>query len=210
MRLLLLSLGVGAVPDFISAQVGRPAAEVRIGYLDDAAGPFSGEWFVAAEREQLAGLGYSLVDLTAADFESADSFAEALAGVDVLYVCGGNTFVLLAALRRCGCDAVLVDRVRRGLPYIGASAGSIITGPSLEPISLMDDPAEAPHLTDHSGLGLIDTVVIPHADGALPPYPPELITAIAEEYAADHRLTFLADDQALLVEDSSLRTIPSP
>ncbi|WP_216693352.1 Type 1 glutamine amidotransferase-like domain-containing protein [Dietzia psychralcaliphila] len=210
MNLLLLSLGVGAVPDFIAEHVARPAPAVRIGYLNDAASPYAGAEFVAAERAQLSDLGYVLTDITAADFGDAGAFASALDGVDVLYVAGGNTFVLLAALRRHGADAVLVDRVRAGLPYIGSSAGSVITGPSIEPISLMDDPSAAPDLADRSGLGLVETVVIPHADGALPPYPPALIARLKDTYGSDYPLTCVNDDQALLVESETPRLISSP
>lgn len=210
MALLLLSLGIGAVPGFIADTVERPAAEIRIGYLDDAAQPYAGEGFVAEERQQLADLGYPLTDLTVADFDDADAFATALDRCDVVYVAGGNTFALLAALRRHGADAVLAERVRSGLPYIGSSAGSIITGPSVEPVSLMDDPAEAPDLVRRDGLGLVDTIVIPHADGALPPYPAELINQIRQTYGDDYRLTFLDDDQALLVGQGQPRLIASP
>lgn len=210
MALLLLSLGVGAVPDFITAHVNRPANEIRVGYLNDAASPHTGEEFVAAERQQLAELGYPLIDITADHFDDADAFAAALDDVDVLYVAGGNTFALLAALRRrCG-DSVLIDRVRGGLPYIGSSAGSIITGLSIEPVSLMDDPADAPDLLSRDGLGLIDAVVIPHADGQLPPYPPALIARIKQTYEADYPLTFINDDQALLVENAHPSLIASP
>ncbi|SJM58033.1 Type 1 glutamine amidotransferase-like domain-containing protein [Gulosibacter sp. 10] len=210
MNLLLLSLGAGAVPGFIASCVDRPAAEVRVGYLNDAARSYPAEWFAAAEREQLAAFGYRLIDIAAGEFEDADAFRAALDGVDALYAAGGNTFVLLEALRRRGSDAVVVERVRAGLPYIGSSAGSIVTGPSAEPASLMDDPAEAPDLSDRAGLGLVDAVVIPHADGALPPYPPELIDRIARTYGDAYPLVFLEDDQALLVEDASTRVIPSP
>ncbi|WP_129658439.1 Type 1 glutamine amidotransferase-like domain-containing protein [Rothia halotolerans] len=209
MNLLLLSLGIGAVPGFISSRLGRPAGEVRIGYVDDAAAPHAGEWFVAAERERLAGLGYALEDITAGDYEDAAEFAAVLDGVDALYVAGGNTFALLAALRRRGCDAVVAERVRAGLPYIGSSAGSVITGLSVEPVSLMDDPDEAPDLADRTGLALVDAVLVPHADGALPPYPPELIARIAQTYGAAYPLTFLNDDQALLVEDGSSQVVIS-
>ncbi|MDB1088884.1 Type 1 glutamine amidotransferase-like domain-containing protein [Streptomyces sp. ACA25] len=107
---------------------------------------------------------------------------------------------------------MVVERVRAGLPYIGASAGSIVTGPSIEPVSPMDDPAEAPDLTDRTGLGLglVDTVIIPHADGALPPYPPELIAQVRQTYGTDYPLTFLDDDQALLVENAPSGLISSP
>lgn len=210
MRLLLLSLGDGAVPDFLSTNVKHPTEKARVGYLNDASRMFADAWFVAAERDRVAALGCTLVDLTAGDYDRAHDFDTALAGLDALYVAGGNTFTLLAALRRNGTDDVIVDRVRSGLPYIGSSAGSVITGPSIEPVSLLDDPADAPGLTDYTGLGFIDTIVIPHADGALPPYPPELFTRIKQTYGADYPLTFLNDDQALLVNGDSVELIPSP
>ncbi|MDX2357924.1 Type 1 glutamine amidotransferase-like domain-containing protein [Dietzia sp. PP-33] len=210
MNLLLLSLGVGAVPDFVAQHVNRPAPAVRIGYLNDAASPYAGAAFAAAERAQLSELGYVLTDITAAEFDDAGAFADVLDRVDVLYVAGGNTFVLLAALRRVGVDAILVERVRAGLPYIGSSAGSVITGPSIEPVSLMDDPSAAPELTDYGGLGLVDTVVIPHADGALPPYPPALIARLKDTYGSDYPLTFVHDDQALLVDGAIPRLVSSP
>ncbi|PAY21724.1 peptidase S51 dipeptidase E [Dietzia natronolimnaea] len=210
MNLLLLSLGVGAVPAFLTERVNRPAPAVRIGYLNDAASPYEGAGFVVAERAQLADLGYVLADISAGDIDDPSEFSAVLDGLDAVYVAGGNTFVLLAALRRHGADAVLTGRVRAGLPYIGSSAGSVVTGPSIEPVSLMDDPSAAPDLADRRGLGLVDTVVIPHADGALPPYPPELIARLVETYGSTYPLTLVNDDQALLVEDGSARLISSP
>lgn len=210
MHLLLLSLGDGAVPAFLSTHVKQPIEKARIGYLNDAARPLAGAWFVAAERERLAALGCSLIDVTAGDHERAHGFDTVLDGLDAIYVAGGNTFALLAALRRNGTYDVIADRVRSGLPYIGSSAGSIITGPSIEPVSLLDDPAVAPDLADYTGLNFIDTVIIPHADGALPPYPPELFTRVRQAYEADYPLTFLNDDQALLVDGDSVQLISSP
>ena len=210
MHALLLSHGISAVPAFINAHIDQHAAPARIGYLDDAARPFGDAPFVTAERARIAALGYPVDDLTASEFSSAAAFAAALDAVDVLYVAGGNTFVLLEALRHAGADTVIVERVRGGMPYIGSSAGSIVTGPNLEPATLMDDPADAPGLTDRRGLGLIDTVVIPHADGALPPYPPELIARITSTFGDTSPLTLLTDAQALLVDGTSTRLIDSP
>lgn len=209
MPLLLLSLGVGAVPDFVDRHTDRGDGPVRVGYLDDAARPYGDAPFITAERERVAALGFPVTTLTAGAFDDADSFAAALDDVDVLYVAGGDTFALLAALRRHGADAIVVARVRAGLPYIGSSAGSIIAGPSVEPAEPMDDPGEAPDLVGREGLALVDTVVIPHADGALPPYPPALIAGIRETYGGRYPLTFLNDDQALLIDDGPPRVIAS-
>lgn len=195
MNLLLLSWGVGALPAFVAECVG--AASPRIGYVGAAALPYGDASFVRAERTRIEEFG-QLIDVT-----------EHLPEVDMLYVAGGNTFVLMDALRRTGLDATIAARVREGLPYVGLSAGSIITGPSLEPATLMDDRSEAPDLTDLSGLGWIEDVIVPHADGQLPPYPLSLINRTVEQYGSAHRLLRLADDQALRVDASGARIVTS-
>jgi dipeptidase E len=205
--ILLLSLGLGAVPAFLAdhAPAGR---RLTIGYVPDAARAEPGAPWAVAERERLTALGHAVVDvrLTGAD---ARTVAAALDGVDVLYVAGGSTFALLDALRTSGADAVVAERVPAGLPYIGLSAGSIVAGPSVEPASLMDDPADAPGLTDLSGLGLTDAVVVPHADGKLPPYPLELIGRTLERYGPDHELVPLCDDEALLITGPGWKVVES-
>lgn len=198
MNLLLLSLGASAVPEFLNRCLPDAAAPLRVGYLDDAAAIYTGAPFVAAERAQLAAFGYEVRDISARSLSTA-AFEDALAEVDAIYVAGGNTFALLAALRAGGGADLLANYVRGGLPYIGLSAGSILVGPSITPASLMDDPADAPELSDHTGLGLLTRVIIPHADGQLPPYPTELIAQTVARYGADYPLLLLHDDQALLV-----------
>ena len=51
--------------------------------------------------------------------------------------------------------------------------------------------------------------MIPHADGQLPPYPPELISRTLEQYADDYPLVPLRDDQALLIDGATATVIPS-
>jgi dipeptidase E len=205
--LLLLSLGLGAAPAFLRdhAPTGR---SLTIGYIPDAARASEGAPFAVAERARVAELGHAVVDihLTGAD---AATVAAALDGIDTLYVAGGSTFALLDALRTSGADALVAERVRAGLPYIGSSAGSIVAGPSTEPASLMDDPADAPGLTDWRGLGLTEAVVVPHADGKLPPYPLELIGRTLDRYGSDHELVPLCDDEALLVTGRGWKVVTS-
>nr|WP_247601021.1 Type 1 glutamine amidotransferase-like domain-containing protein [Cellulomonas hominis] len=171
---------------------------MTIGYVPDAARADPAAPWVVAERHRVAALGHAVVDVRLTGADPA-GVAAALDGVDALYVAGGNTFALLDALRSSGADALVAERVRAGLPYVGSSAGSIVAGPSAEPATLMDDPAEAPGLTDRHGLGLTDAVVVPHADGKLPPYPLELIGRTLDRYGSDHELVPLCDDEALLV-----------
>lgn len=210
MKLLLLSWGLGAVPAFLAEHTGRRPADVRLGYLNNAMAPFADSDFVESDRHRLTALGYRPETITASEVATADDFAAILDRLDALYVCGGETFVLLEALRRGGLADVLVAKVRAGLPYLGLSAGAVIAGLSAEPASLMDDPSLAPGLTDHRGLGLVATSLVPHADGRIDLFPPELVDRVRRIYGPRLDLTFLDDDRALLVSGEQTVLIPSP
>jgi dipeptidase E len=93
-----------------------PYAGVTIshaGYAKRAADPF-------------AKLGYHLHSIT-----DASDPARAVADAEAIVVGGGNTFQLLATLY----DRELIDairaRVHAGAPYIGWSAGAVITAPTM-------------------------------------------------------------------------------
>jgi dipeptidase E len=82
---------------------------------------------------------------------------EPLDGFDVIAVSGGNPYRLLAEAQRSAFGA----RVRAsGAVYIGYSAGAIVAGPTLEPITLTS-PFPVPDM-DLTGLGLTDVLVLPH------------------------------------------------
>lgn len=209
MNLLLLSWGAGALPGFLARTTGKTAEQTRLGYLNDAALPYEDAEFVNIDRYRLIDFGYRPTTITARDVPTAAEFADVLDGLDALYVCGGETFVLLGNLRARGLDEVLVEKVRDGLPYIGLSAGTVIAGASAEPASLMDDPSLAPGLTDHRGLGLVGTSIVPHADGRIELFPPELIAEVSRVYSPRLQLTLLHDDQALVVSDDAIDIVES-
>jgi dipeptidase E len=56
----------------------------------------------------------------------------------------------------------------------------------------------------------VDAVILPHADGQLPPYPPEAIAEVARRLDGMLGLTMLPDDAALLVENRDVRMVASP
>ncbi len=192
MRLLLTSFGHDAVGDFVG---GRG----RVAYIPDATLSFADrtEW-VNVERDMLRGHGLELVELPMVSTAPAET-DRVLGEVDAVYVAGGQTFDLLRVLRATGNFDVLRRRVLDGLPYIGTSAGAVLAGPSIEPVSLMDDPALAGALSDLSGLGLTEHVVIPHL-GDDRPFPIGVFAETVRAYGADHRLVLLHDGQALLVD----------
>ncbi|MFZ4842967.1 Type 1 glutamine amidotransferase-like domain-containing protein [Mycetocola saprophilus] len=205
-HLLLLSRGLGAVPAFLAATV--PHKTPLIGYIPDATRDFTDAPFVRAEREALASLGNPILELPLSA-HTPESLAAALDEVDAIYVAGGDTFALLDAVRTAGVADLLTQRVEAGLPYIGSSAGSVLAGPDIRPIGPLDDPKGLHAGTDTTGLGLTDAVVLPHADGLLPPYPLVLIQRTLARYADRFRIVPVRDDQALLHGPAGERLIES-
>jgi dipeptidase E len=63
------------------------------------------------------------------DWQSAP--LRTLYDADAVFVGGGNTYALLDRLRRAGVLGHLRDRVRGGMPYLGASAGANFAGPTI-------------------------------------------------------------------------------
>lgn len=205
MDLLLLSMNPAAIPSFLDGCVGALERPLRLGYVSDAG---IGMPFASAERAKIEAFGYSIIEIRARDMDVEKS-DELLDSLDAIYVASGETFALLDALRSSGADQALAERVRAGLPYIGCSAGSIVAGPTVTPLELMDSREAAPDLQDDSGLQLIEQIIVPHADGQLPPYPPALIQQVLTTYGDRYPLLPLRDDQALLVSAEGAEVIDS-
>lgn len=63
------------------------------------------------------------------DYESA---VEAINNAEAIFTGGGNTFLLVAQLYKFKVMDVLADAVKNGIPYLGTSAGSNITGLTMQ------------------------------------------------------------------------------
>ena len=76
--------------------------------------------------DRLGELGYRVEPLVEGPGAPA-----AVARADAIFVGGGNTFRLLDRLQRCGALEAIRRSVRQGIPYMGASAGTVIAGPTI-------------------------------------------------------------------------------
>jgi dipeptidase E len=80
----------------------------------------------AKARERFQGLGIDVERLV----EGAAA-AATLESAEGIFVGGGNTFRLLDRLQRSGVVETLRARVLAGMPYLGASAGTVIAAPTI-------------------------------------------------------------------------------
>jgi dipeptidase E len=109
--------------------------------------------YAAKAKARFAAMGYSVKAVHA-----VPDAREAIDQTDAIFVGGGNTFRLLKALQ----DLDLLDPIRRkvkdGAPYIGASAGSNVAGPTIK--TTKDMPIVQPRSFD--SLGLVPFQISPH------------------------------------------------
>lgn len=197
--ILLCSAGLGAVGPWLDENVGRSRS---VTFVDAAARPLGSAPFVDACKRALADLGCAIetLDLTTAENEHT---AAALARSTVVFVAGGYPVFLLEAAQRSG----FLDHTRRAvragsLSYIGISAGAALAGPTMEPLAAEDDPGV---VTDYQALGIVDFVVLPHANR----YQPEVFESRRAAWADQFRIRLLADDRALSATGGTVREIDS-
>lgn len=100
-------------------------------------------------------------------FGKSEKLAKKLSEFGVLWVRGGNTFILRRAFKESGMDKWLISQKdNKELVYAGYSAGVCILSPTLKGLEIVDDP----NLISESykkevvwdGLGLISFAFAPH------------------------------------------------
>ena len=147
MRLLLLSNSTnfgGAYLDHAQSEITALFAGVtRILFVPFALHDQPGYW--ARARERFAAWGIE-VD-RAAEGRSGRAAAE---NADGIFIGGGNTFRLLHRLRQSGMLETIRERALAGMPYMGASAGTVIAAPTI--MTTNDMPIVQPDSFDALGL----------------------------------------------------------
>jgi dipeptidase E len=164
MRLYLSSLYAGSRGDELVRQVGAGGRVAVVANAMDGEPARADE--LRRELDELTGLGLDPVQLDLRDHDraSTESF---LAGCAGLWVRGGNTFVLRAAMASSGLDELLPGLLERdAIAYAGWSAGGCVLAPSLDGVELCDDPRAVERVygvpARWDALGVVDVVVVPH------------------------------------------------
>lgn len=148
---------------------------------------------------QKLGLISDVIDLR--EFDDAEQVYEALTDYDLVWVAGGNCFVLRSEMRRSGFDEVINRLLNEGRVYGGESAGAVVAGLTLQGVEVGDDPGLADQ-TIWEGLALTERIIAPHADN---PNFPEYINHMRRLYQEEKRVLYLNDTQALIVQDTTER-----
>lgn len=116
----------------------------------------------------LAGLGVTAESLDLrAYFGDGPGLRRRLAQFDLVWVMGGNAFVLRRAMKLSRFDSIIDDMLASdAIIYGGDGAGAVVAGPTLRGMELLDDPWEVPESYEESlvwgGLRLTSFTIVPH------------------------------------------------
>lgn len=202
MKLLLTSGGLTnniLKKEFLKL-VGRPASEISIAFITTASKAEKDTSYVEVDIDAIKSIGVykiSRVDIS----DQTEKWQNVLQDCDVIWIEGGNTFYLLAELRKSSLDKSLKNYLGDKV-FVGVSAGSIIVTPTIAVAEV--EPA------DTNGIGIKDLSSLNWVDFEISPHTPDVVpVANIEKYALriKNKLYAIDDNSAVLVNDSQIKVI---
>jgi dipeptidase E len=120
---------------------------------------------------------------------------EDTANINLIYVCGGNTFLYLDSIRKTGFDKEIKRLVKKGIGYFGISAGSMVTGLNIESANWKHADRNIIKLKNLNALNLVPFVMSVHLDKS------NIETVKKSTSKANYPVFAITDRQAILVRD---------
>lgn len=214
MRLYLSSFDVGNCPEELVALAG-PArrAAIILNALDHR--PQARADWLHRQTGKLVELGFAVVELDLRrHFGAPDGLQRVLGEVDLVWINGGNSFILRRAMKQSGFDRLIRRAVARDeIVYAGFSAAAVIAYSSLAGLELTDNAEEVPAGYDPEivweGLGFVPFALAVHFKSDHP-----------ESASVDREIAFyeargipyrtLRDGEALVVRGTDHKVVGGP
>ena len=137
-------------------------------------------------------------------FGNPEPLKEQLSRFGLIWVIGGNTFVLRRAMNQSGFDQFLIEnRNNDAWVYAGYSAGACVLAPTLRGIDLVDNPQIIPKGYQENiiweGLSLINYCIATHYKSDH--YESELVNKTVK-YFLENKILFkaLRDGEVIIIE----------
>lgn len=212
MRLYLSSFRLGNQPDRLREMAGTAKRAAVILNACDGLGEAARKLRLDQEIAALEELGFTAeeMDLRRHTGAGAD-LATTLSRYGLVWVRGGNSFVLRRIMRASGFDGAIRKLTDDdALVYGGFSAAGAVAAPSLRGAELVDDPGDVPAgypaAIVWEGLGLLPVAFVPHHRSGHPESP--LIDGYVDHLIEHHRpFIALRDGQVLTVEGRELTVL---
>ncbi|MBT4604606.1 type 1 glutamine amidotransferase-like domain-containing protein [archaeon] len=185
-----------------------------------------GQEFMAKKNQRslklLAGIGLEPEVLDLKDyFNKKEELKTKLSEFAGVFIRGGNTFVLRAAMKLSGFDQIITQikenpqtKQEKGFIYSGYSAGICILAEDMHSLQIVDDPNKFPYAklfnpdannhkianqTIWEGLGFLTYMILPHYDSD---HPESADIEKEVKYCKDNNLPYktLRDGEVIIIE----------
>lgn len=212
MRLYLSSFRNGNRPEELLKLLGKGRRTALINNAQDFLAPAERSPKRDEEIDRLKSIGLepTEVDLRTY-FDKPEGLKEKLAAFDLLWVRGGNAFVLRRAFKQSGADTVIAELLAEDkVVYGGYSAGIDMLTPSLHGAELVDEPDIVPdgYHPDiiWDCLGLVPYAIAPHYKSD---HPESAAIDKSVAYLIDNHIPFIAlrDGEAIVIHGNEQRVI---
>lgn len=195
-NIFLTSVGANVLDKILSI-INKNPHNLRLLFIPTAANINDDKSCVIKDKNKLKSLGFQIIELDISNTKS-DDIKKAVSDIDVLYVCGGNTFYLLQELRKTRFDKILKELINSNIIYIGSSAGSAVLCPTIEYLKEIDDYKLATELKSFKGLNIVDFLLFPHYDDKMLK---EKFDSIKQKYVDKYEFLNLSDNQFVFIDN---------
>ena len=168
MRLYLSSYQVGNKPEELANLIGTNKRAAVIVNASDASNVAERGAELEEQMHNLFGLGFEPEEVDLRHFfDRAGELRNSIQKYGLVWVKGGNVFVLKRAFEQSGFDNVIRSLLETdSIVYGGYSAGACVMAPTLAGLDLCDDPMITPdgYRSDFSwnGMGILNYSILPH------------------------------------------------
>lgn len=169
MKLYLSSYRLGNYTDKLKELVGKPNAKVAVcvNALDATPDEVRNGVVLKREIEDMQSLGFTPEELDLREYFGKSGIVEKLQQYDLIWLSGGNVFLLAKAFKQSSFADVFEQLVKtEKIVYAGYSAAFCVLNDSLKGVELVDDKdAQAEGYEPDEiwqGIGLIDFYPIVH------------------------------------------------
>jgi len=207
MKLYLSSIGI-PTPDGLAALLGKPLSVTTVAFIPNANDYYAERPRSMVTRQRVApleslGMKVTVVDLR--DYRDGVALEKALQPYELIWVTGGNTFLLRDEIRKSGFEQIIQGLLNQGKVYGGNSAGALVAGESIGGIDLESaDPPEFAEEVIEEGLSLVPYIVVPHVDNA---EFTEVMKVVTKRQDRAEKFIELKDSQAVVFDGNEHRVV---
>jgi dipeptidase E len=205
MRLYLSSFRNGNRPEELLKLLGKSRRTALINNAQDFLSPSDRASRKDEEINRLKSIGLDPIEIDLRlYFGKPQGLEEKLASFDLIWVRGGNAFVLRRAFKQSGADKAIANLLAENkVVYGGYSAGIDMLTPSLQGAELVDEPDIVPngYRPDiiWECLGLVPYAIAPHYKSD---HPESAAIDKSVEYLIDNHIPFIAlrDGEVIVID----------